>query len=172
MLRLRPYKPCDAETILSWIKDEAALRRWSSDRYGPWPVTARDMNEKYLEHNGDCPEPDNFYPMTAYDETGVVGHLILRWTDEGKTVLRLGFIIVDDAKRGRGCGREMVRLAMRYAFGFLQARKLTLGVFENNPAAYRCYRAAGFREIPDLPPTGYAVMGERWKCIEMEMLRA
>ena len=116
MLRLRPYKPCDAETILSWIKDEAALRRWSSDRYGPWPVTARDMNEKYLEHNGDCPEPDNFYPMTAYDETGVVGHLILRWTDEGKTVLRLGFIIVDDAKRGRGCGREMVRLAMRYAF--------------------------------------------------------
>ena len=32
-LRLRHYKPCDAEYIINWIKDEDALRKWSSDRF-------------------------------------------------------------------------------------------------------------------------------------------
>ena len=27
-LRLRQYKPCDAENIVSWIKDEETLRKW------------------------------------------------------------------------------------------------------------------------------------------------
>lgn len=75
-LKLRPYKPKDAEVIVGWIKDERALRKWSSDRYGAYPITAEDINYKYLECNGDCKEADNFYPMTAVDEGGPVGHLI------------------------------------------------------------------------------------------------
>ena len=168
---LRPYAPGDAETIVSWIPDEKALRQWSADRYPAFPITAADVNEKYLLRNGDCPA-GQFYPLTAMEEESIAGHLILRFTDAERTVARLGFVIVDSARRGQGLGREMLRLAAGYAFDALGARRLTLGVFENNPAAYRCYRAAGFREIPDLPPTGYAVMGERWECIEMEMLRA
>ena len=61
-LQLRPYKPCDAEAIVRWIRDENALRLWSSDRFGDFPITAEDINRKYLLHNGDCAEPDNFYP--------------------------------------------------------------------------------------------------------------
>ena len=67
MLRLRPYKPSDADTILGWIKDEDAFRKWSTDRYSHYPITADDMNYKYMDCNGDCAEPDNFYPMTAFD---------------------------------------------------------------------------------------------------------
>ena len=28
MLRLRPYKKCDAKRIVSWIKDEISFRKW------------------------------------------------------------------------------------------------------------------------------------------------
>ena len=45
-LKLRPYKPSDAEAIVSWIKDERALRKWSSDRYGAYPIAAEDINYK------------------------------------------------------------------------------------------------------------------------------
>ena len=83
-MRLRPYKSADADTILSWVRDEETFRRWVTDRYPHYPITPAEMNEKYFVHNGDCPEPDNFYPMTAYDETGLLGHLILRFTDEKK----------------------------------------------------------------------------------------
>lgn len=171
MLRLRPYKKCDAQYIVSWIKDERSLRLWSADRYGAYPITAEDINHKYLECNGDCSQEDNFYPMTAFDENGVVGHLILRFTDDEKKVLRLGFVIVDDTKRGYGCGKEMLQLAVKYAFEILKVEKITLGVFENNPAAHACYKAVGFRDIPSDKPWYYRGLGEAWKCVEMELFR-
>ena len=168
---VRPYKPDDAKTIVSWIKDERAFRRWSSDRYGAYPITAEDVNYKYMECNGDCPEPDNFYPLTAVSEEGIVGHLILRYTDEEKKVLRIGFVIVDDTKRGKGYGKRLIQLATKYSFEFLQAEKVTLGVFENNPSAYYCYKAAGFKEIPMEKMFVYEFYDEKWNCIEMEVTR-
>ena len=170
-LKLRPYKPSDADAIVSWIKDERALRKWSSDRYGAYPITAEDINHKYLDCNGDCEEPDNFYPMTLADECGPVGHLILRYTNKEKSVIRFGFVIVDDSKRGRGYGKKMLQMAIRYAFDMLKAEKITLGVFENNPSAYFCYKAAGFREIPMEKEFIFEIMGEQWKCIELEVKR-
>lgn len=167
-LRLRPYKPCDAKTIVSWIHDEIALRKWSSDRYESFPVTEEDMNKKYMDCNGDCTDMDNFYPMTAFDESGVVGHLIMRFTDREKRILRFGFVIVDDTKRGKGYGKKMLELALKFAFEILKVSKATLGVFENNPSAYYCYKAAGFKEINSEQDEYYNIFGEKWKCIEME----
>lgn len=60
MLRLRPYKPSDAKTIVSWIKNERTLRLWSSDRFVTFTLSAEVLNHKYIEENGDCSEPDNF----------------------------------------------------------------------------------------------------------------
>lgn len=171
MLKLRPYKPADAETILKWIKDEDAFRKWSADRYDHYPITAADMNHKYLDCNGDCAEPDNFYPMTAFDESGIVGHLILRYTDEEKAVLRIGFVIVDDSKRGMGYGKQMIQLALRFAFDIMKARKVTLGVLENNPSAYHCYKAAGFRDVAVSKQETYLLMGKEIKCLELEVER-
>lgn len=169
--RLRPYKAEDAKAIISWIKDEAALRKWSSDRYGAYPIKPEDINYKYLECNGDCDEPDNFYPLTATDENGPVGHLILRYTGGDKSTIRLGFIIVDDSRRGKGYGKRMIQMAIRYAFDMLGAKKVTLGVFDNNLPAYNCYKAAGFKEITMEEPFIFEIMGEKWNCIEMELIK-
>ena len=103
--------------------------------------------------------------MTAFDESGPVGHLILRFTDAEKRVLRFGFVIVDKAKRGMGYGQEMLRLAALYGFGILKAEKITLGVFAENAAAYRCYRAVGFRESGRTTHT--RLLGEDWLGIEL-----
>lgn len=54
MLRLRTYKNCDAKTIISWCKDEETFRKWTSDRYESFPITAGDMNKKYVDCNGNC----------------------------------------------------------------------------------------------------------------------
>ena len=166
MLRLRPYKACDADAIVSWIGDERAFRQWSADRFGSWPFTAADLNRHYDALAGS----DSFYEFTAFDDSGPVGHLIMRFTDGQKTVLRFGFVIVDKRKRGQGCGREMLHLASRYAFEILKAEKVTLGVFENNQPAYWCYRAAGFREVKTDQPETYHVLDEDWKCLELELL--
>lgn len=169
MLRLRQYKPCDAKTIISWCKDEASFRRWTSDRYETFPITEENMNHKYIDCNGDCYEADNFYPMTAFDESGVIGHLIMRYTDDQKKILRFGFVIVDDSKRGMGYGKEMLRLALKYAFEILKVEKVTLGVFENNLSAYYCYKAAGFRDVKLDEEMYCEACGEKWKILELEL---
>ncbi len=170
MLGLRPYKPCDAEAIAGWIKDELTLRRWSADRFGDFPVSAGDINAKYIDCNGDCAEPDNFFPMTAFDERGAVGSLIMRFVDgDARQTLRLGFVIIDDSRRGQGCGKELLRLALSYAFNILRVGKVTIGVFDNNPSALSCYRSVGFRECPDIEGEVCRLCGENWRVIEMEL---
>lgn len=165
MLRLRPYKNCDAAAIASWIGSEYACRQWSADRYDHYPVTAEDINENYSQTAGN----DSFFAMTAFDENGAAGHLTMRYTDAEKRTLRFGFVIVDDKRRGMHVGSEMLRLAARFAFEIMGAERVTLGVFENNPAARRCYSAVDFREITPEKPEVYRCMGENWKCVEMEL---
>ena len=109
--------------------------------------------------------------MTAFDEKGPAGHLIMRFTDEKKSVIRFGFIIVDKCRRGQGLGREMLELAVKYAFEILKAEKITLGVFENNPRAYRCYLSAGFTLSPADAVKHYTILDEDWKCLELQMTR-
>ena len=166
MLLFRPFKTCDAEKIVSWVGDERSFRQWSSDRYEAYPITAADMIRKYADCNGDCQEEDNFYPMTACDESGaVVGHLMLRYVGDRKK-LRIGFVIVDPARRGKGYGAQMVRMAVKYGFEYLGGEKITLGVFDNNPAALHCYLAAGFQRTPERDRT-VRLMCENWTCLEL-----
>lgn len=164
MIKLRPYKESDAETIVQWLGDERKFRKWCADRYEKYPISAEDMNRLYSR----CREKEEFYEMTALDEEGIVGHLTMRFTDEARTVLRLGFVIIDPVKRGKGNGRKMLSLALKYAFEILRAEKVTLGVFENNEEAYWCYRAAGFSDCKLQKPEAYQILGEEWSCREME----
>ena len=145
------------------------MRKWSSDRFGDFPITSGDINKKYIQNNGDCIESDNFYPLTAFDESGVVGHLILRYTDEKKKVIRFGFVIVDDSKKGKRYGKQMITLAIKYAFDIFGAEKITLGVFDNNEPAYYCYKSAGFRENGE--EVFCELFGEQWRIVEMEIKR-
>ncbi|MCR5020146.1 N-acetyltransferase [Ruminococcus sp.] len=83
--------------------------------------------------------------------------------------MRFGFVIVDSERRGQGLGKSMLAMAENYAFDFLGAEKITLGVFENNPAALHCYLAAGFSMI-GTEDGYYSFHGEEWKCTEMELI--
>ena len=168
MLRLRPYKACDAQTIITWLKNEYAFRQWSADRYDRWPIAPADMNAYYDRDrdNGDI------WGMTAFDDMGVAGHFTMRFpNEEDRGEVRLGFVIIDDSRRGNGLGREMLTLAIRYAFELLRVDKLSLGVFENNVPAIRCYEACGFQRVRRETAESYRCMGEVWNCIEMELLR-
>ena len=46
-----------------------------------------------------------------------------------------------------------------------------MGGFENNLPAYRCYRAADFRDVPEEAPVYYTIGNEKWKYLELAMDR-
>ena len=158
-MQLRAFNPDDAETILSWCKDKHAFRLWSADRYEGFPAQPEEMMRQY--------KGDNMYPLTAIVGEEIAGHILLRHPSEDKTVIRFGFVIVDDSKRGKGYGKQMLRLAIDYAKRELGAQKITLGVFDNNPSAIHCYESVGF------VVTGtdtYVIDGEEWSGKEMELV--
>ena len=164
-IHLRKYIESDANEIVTWIKNERALKLWSADRYSNYPITAKDINSNYSECIANC----NFYPMTLVYKDKVVGHIILRNPDLDKfDIIRLGFIIVDPTIRGKGYGKLLINEAIKYAKTTLNAKEINLGVFENNESAYYCYKSVGFKEIK----TEKNVMqfeDEMWNCVEMKL---
>lgn len=173
MLRLRPYKPQDAEFVEKWIVDEKQYFQWSADRMNDYPLTAQKLNAHYDEMG----QSDSFWVMTAIDEAGIPrGQLIMRFLNEAKDDLRFGFIIVDSAVRGKGYGKEMLQLAIRYAFEILRVKRVSLGVFANNPKAAYCYQAAGLKEKVEKSRyhcrIALSTGEEDWECIELELLKA
>ena len=164
MLRIRPYRAADAAQVASWVRSEEAMHKWSADCYDHFPISGEDINAMYASCDAD------FFFLTAFDESGVAGHLAMRFMNPEKSEVRLCFVIVDSARRGSGCGKEMVQLAVRFAFDIVKAQRVSLAVFENNEPAYHCYRAAGFRVLED-ERVSYNIKGEDWACRIMAMDR-
>ncbi len=158
-MTLRPFNINDAATILSWCKDKHAFRLWSADRYKDFPAKPEEMMRQY--------EGKNMHPLTAIVDNIIIGHILLRYPSEDKTVIRFGFVIVDDSKRGKGYGKQMLRLAIDYAQQELRAKHITLGVFCDNQSAVECYKSVGFR-ITGMD--SYLIDGEEWKGFEMELV--
>lgn len=139
MIRLRPYKLSDSQYILNWVSDEFTFTKWCAGKF-TYPLTKEQLNEYYRNYEKD----DNAWLMTALNEEGIpVGHFLMRMADYQNESIHLGFIIIDTQIRGQGYGKEMVALAIKYAFDILKVNRVTLGVFDNNLAAHYCYKAAG-----------------------------
>jgi len=171
MLRLRPYKCCDAEKIAAWAKDKDVYNKWGGDHFGEFPLSGKTIDDKYRIDNGDCTQPDNFYPWIAFDENGVVGHFIMRYIHDDNKILRFGWVIVDNTIRGKGYGKQMLRLGLKYAFEILGVEVVTIGVFQNNVPAYNCYKSLGFKEARMDDEIIKEIDGEQWKIIELEILK-
>ena len=110
-LSLRPYQPTDANVITTWLKNEYLMRQWCADRYECYPVTPEDMNiyhERYIDGQSQR-------ALTMLNGNNIVGYITLRTPADDSSEQRLGFVIVDDSKRGRGLGKALVSMAVKYA---------------------------------------------------------
>lgn len=165
MLELRPYRPGDAVTIVSWIDSELTFYRWSAGRYGAYPIGPEVLERAYA----DC-GPDGPYPLVMTDDGEPVAHLFMRYPTADRSVIRFGYVLLDAARRGRGYGHQLLTLALDHAFRVLGVSRVTIGVFADNLPARRCYQRVGFHELPELTEN-YAILGEDWTCLELAIDR-
>lgn len=163
-MKLRAYEREDSPIIASWVRTEEELYKWSADRYGFFPLKDYSIDENYAS----AIPTGRFIPLTGIDEEGkVVGHLIIRYPKEDDdSSVRFGFVIVDPEIRGKGYGRELLKLAIEYVRNNLTAKRIDLGVFANNPKAQKCYESVGFKEFGEHIIT--TPFGD-WRCVDLEM---
>ena len=153
---LRPFMPSDAAKIMSWNKDKRAFRLWSADRFGDFPAEPGELTAQF--------DDDRKIPLVAMADNEVVGFIMMRYPTDDNSLIRLGFVIIDDSKRGKGYGSKMLRLAIDHARNELGAKRISLGVFCDNKSAVECYKAVGFSIIGE---DSYTIDGEEWKEFEM-----
>ena len=163
MLRVRPYRKDDAKTIVPWCKDEETFYKWSAGIMGEYPLTVQRLEEAT---NGRI-DNDRYFPSVAVDDGRVVGFFTLRHPEGANDELRFGFVIVVPEISGKGYGKKMLQLGLKFAVEVYGVTKVSLGVFENNPNAYYCYYAVGFRETGE--EEWYEMSDRQWKCIVMEI---
>lgn len=156
MLRLRPYKKDDAKTIISWTNDEKSFYKWTAGVMGDYPITEKEFGFV-----------DGMMAFTVFEDDEIVGFFTFRHPGESLDELRIGFVIVAPNRRGMGTGKEMLRLALKYAFDVYGAKSVCLGVFENNMQAYYCYKSVGFKDLGREAIKKYPVLNEEWTCKEM-----
>ena len=104
MLGIRPYKPADADTILSWCKEEKAFYQWTAGVLGEYPISQNEF--RFVE---------SLMPFTAFDETGVIGFFTLRSPDETANELRFGFVTVKPA--GENIFFQLLLRKFKHTFG-------------------------------------------------------
>lgn len=77
------------------------MRQWCADRYERYPVTPDDMNSYHQQYI----DGHNSIALTMVDGEEIVGYITLRTPADDLSEQRLGFVIVDDSKRGKGLGK-------------------------------------------------------------------
>lgn len=166
MLRLRPFKLCDAPYLLQWFQDEKSFTMWSANKF-TYPLTT----EQLIEYKNRFDEDPNAWIFVALDEDGTpVGHFSMRNADYKKQSIHLGFIVVDTTCRGKGYGKEMVSLAIQYATEILKMTRVTLGVFGNNEAAHNCYKSIGMVD-EEFHPAFFDYKDEKWDLYDMAYIK-
>ena len=113
MIRLRPYKDSDAETVLSWCGEEKAFYQWTAGVLGAFPLT----KERFAGLG-------KLMRFTALDDQEIVGFFTLRNPKPTQDEVRFGFVILDPNRRGQGIGKEMLRLGLVLPRMFMGQRRL------------------------------------------------
>lgn len=94
---------------------------WSAGVLGEYPITKEQFGFV-----------NNLMAFTAIDDDELVGFFTMRRPTENYDELRFGFVVVVPEKRGKEYGKAMLQLGTKFAKEIFGAKKVSLGVFENN----------------------------------------
>lgn len=112
----------------------------------------------------------NNAPFAIEADGKYIGYCSLMHLQDRHGNFELGIMIGDSAYQGRGYGREIIKLLLKYGFHYLGARRIGLTTHAKNERAIRCYLACGFIE-EGRPRQVLWIEGEYVDLVNMSILR-
>lgn len=168
MIKLSLIEIGDLEKIVEWNENKSAdyLLQWAGPMYN-YPLTPVQVENYFLNEVKKDSSNIFVYKVQLSDTCEIIGTVELRQIDENKKIGKVcRFLIGDEVIRGRGIGTEVLKEILRIGFEDLNFEKITLGVFDFNQGAIKCYENAGFAKVKLIEnarksPSGY------WNLYEM-----
>ncbi|MEW9097109.1 MAG: GNAT family protein [Clostridiaceae bacterium] len=171
MIRLEFLEEKDFEKIVEWNKESSSddLLIWA----GPWykhPLTVEQIKE-YFSFDTNKKDSDKFIYKIILNETNkMIGTIELGKIDNKNRSGRVGkFFICNEGVRGKGIGKVALKEVLKIGFDELRLHRISLGVFDFNESAIRCYEAVGFKKEGLLREVRKSENGY-WDLYEMSIL--
>ena len=165
MLELRLFTEEDCDRLIGWVPDARFLMLWAGPCYA-WPLDRNQLLATLARTRGYRPAYFMFKALESVSGC-TIGHIELQRFE--RRAGHIGRVLVGDPdSRGKGYGKELVSLIVRFAFTDLGFDLLTLNVYDNNTAAVECYRSLGFRQI-ECREKGRQCGDEFWNLVTMEL---
>jgi len=144
MIKLEYFTADDFALLKEWISDEHLLLNWAGSAFR-FPLTD-DKLEWYIRGANDISGSDTLIYKAVNTESGrTVGHISLTAVNRANRSARITRVIVGDpAARGKKLGEQIIRAVMEVGFRDLKLHRMSLGVYDFNEPAIRCYRKCGF----------------------------
>ena len=169
MIKLEFFTKDDFEQLIQWIDTESLLISWSGSLFS-FPLTQSSM-EWYLCDTNDLNTSGALVYKAVETETGeTIGHISLGGISRKNKSARISRVLIGNAaNKGKGYCKQMITEVLKVGFDEMQLHRISLGVYDYNTAALKCYQAAGF----SIEGTMREVLlheGKWWSLIEMGIL--
>ena len=143
LVRLRAFDNSDLMQCLSYSNDYEVMRGASGAVLYPSTVDdeAREMGKSTAYTAGEY----QFAVETLTDRRfiGKCGFTRVNWKNR---LAEMAILIGEKEYRGKGYGRDAIRLLCRFGFEEMNLRKIKALVFGFNAPALRCYEKCGFQK--------------------------
>lgn len=145
MMIIRIATDDDLNTLISWIQDKEACRRWAGP-FVRFPLTLQDL-KKDIEFS----EENTFVMKNTGGQLLGFGQLLPKENDR----IHMARIIVSPLQRAKGFGNQLCRLLVDEGLKRFGKVYFSLNVYSDNTTAVKVYQKLGFKPQPappDPPP--------------------
>jgi RimJ/RimL family protein N-acetyltransferase len=169
MIKLEFFTPDDFQLLIDWISDEDLLMNWAGTQFR-FPLTKEKL-DWYIQDTNNFDESGTLVYKAIDANTGlVVGHISLTAINRRNRSARITRVLVGStAHRGKGLGEQITKALMQIGFEDIGLHRMSLGVYDFNEPAIRCYKKCGFNVdgiLRDISRHGDAY----WSLMEMSIL--
>lgn len=173
MIRLELIKKEDLYKIVEWNRNKSAddLLQWAGPLY-EYPLTISQVEKYFLDEKNKEVVDTYIYKIINISTRDIIGTVELREIDRENKIARVcRFLIGEEKERGKGIGALALKEILRVGFEVKGFEKITLGVFDFNKGAVRCYEKAGF-VIENLLKDARKAKDGYWSLYEMSILKS
>ena len=148
MVRLEYLEFEDIKNIIEWNRDKSSdfLLQWAGPKY-QYPLTEEQIGKRLIDEANKENSDTYIYKVVSNETNKMIGTIELSKIDRTNGTAKIcRFLIGEEDQRGKGIGKAALNKVLEIGFEVLKLNSISLGVFDFNESAIRCYEMIGFRK--------------------------